>query len=374
MGCRASPPPAAPRSRASACLLWGAVSIGTRGYLAGPPTPPSRTSVRCAPLWPTHPPSDVLSVGAAPPRPRRISARGVTFAGAPNSRWRTSGSLAPRVRAGVRAFRRLPGEKAPRAHRSSEGERVSPMGGAAPHTPIPEERALRAAQPLSPPTRPRMFFLWGLRPHAPAGSAAPPKPRGRSGPLSPGERVGVRAHRGCRDASDLSLAACLSSFDGVCGSRAGAWGAAPTENAIEGGCGGRASARARPTQSRHPGCEGARALACAARTRGRGGRSPPQRKKSGAGGWGAARSARSSESELAPRPRGRASPRETDPSAARARYRRGSSLRLENCRRPAVRSPGCGSPAARTAATAARPARARKGSRGTGPRLRRTAT
>ena len=37
---------------------------------AAPPTPPSRKSVRCAPLGPTHPPSGFLSVGAPPPRPR----------------------------------------------------------------------------------------------------------------------------------------------------------------------------------------------------------------------------------------------------------------------------------------------------------------
>ena len=42
-------------------------------------------------------------------------------------------------------------------------------GGCAPHAPIPEERALRAAR--GPPTHPRVFSLWGRSPHAPAGSA-----------------------------------------------------------------------------------------------------------------------------------------------------------------------------------------------------------
>ena len=47
-----------------------------------PPTPPSRTSVRCAPLWPTHPPSDFSLMwglrphapagSAAPPRLRGL--------------------------------------------------------------------------------------------------------------------------------------------------------------------------------------------------------------------------------------------------------------------------------------------------------------
>ena len=253
----------------------------------------------------------------------------------------------------------------------------------APHAPIPDERAhgrVVDARDTSqgrsgPPTRPRMFFLWGLRPHAPAGSAAPPKPRGRSGPLSPEERVGVRAHRGRRDASDLSLAACLSSSDGVCGSRAGAWGAAPTENTIEGGWASRAAARARPSPSRAPRLRGRASPRLCSVHAGAWGAQPPTEKEL-RGGWVGSRAQRG----LVPRPaaagkpRGLASPREGDPSAARARYRRGSSLRLENCRRPAVRSPGCGSPAARRAATAARPARARRGWRGTGPHPRRTAT
>ena len=56
-------------SRTGARPSWGALrGIPACGEAA--PTPPSRTSVRCAPLRPTHPPSDFLSVGASPPRPR----------------------------------------------------------------------------------------------------------------------------------------------------------------------------------------------------------------------------------------------------------------------------------------------------------------
>ena len=86
----------------------GAGGTGRTGPLslvcggAARPTPPSRRSTRTVVSWtrgiprraarPTHPPSDVLSVGAPPPHPRRISARGVAFAGAPNSRWRPAPS------------------------------------------------------------------------------------------------------------------------------------------------------------------------------------------------------------------------------------------------------------------------------------------
>ena len=86
--------------------------------------------MRCAPLRPTHPPSDVLSVGAAPPRPPTVRHTRVTLEGGP----------AP-----------------------SEGDRAPPAGGCAP-TPPSRTSALRRS---GPPTRPRMFFLWGLRPHAP---------------------------------------------------------------------------------------------------------------------------------------------------------------------------------------------------------------
>ena len=108
------------------------------------PHAPSRRSVRCAPLWPTHPPSDLLHVGAEPPRPRRVSARGVAFAGATCFRGRSAPS--PRGREGVSLL----------------------CGGCAPR-PIPGRAC--AARGSGPPTRPRIFFMWGRSPHAPAGSA-----------------------------------------------------------------------------------------------------------------------------------------------------------------------------------------------------------
>ena len=286
-----------------------------------------------------------------------------------------SGSLAPRVRAGGEGVpppaRREGAEGAPklRGRARSAARRARGRRG---RTEAPRARGRRGRTEAP---RASACLLWGLRPHAPAGSAAPPKPRGRSGPLSPGERVGVRAHRGRRDASDLSLAACLSSFDGVCGFRAGAWGAAPTENTIEGGWASRAAARARPSPSRAPRLRGRSSPRLCSAHAGVWGAQPPTEKNNPGRVGGEPRAARARpETRVSSQLRGRASPREGGPSAARARYRRGSSLRLENCRRRSARSPGCGSPAARRAATAARPARARRGSRGTGPHPRRTAT
>ena len=63
--------------------LWG-------GCAPHAPIPEER-ALRAARGPPTHP-RVFLSVGAEPPRPRRISARGVAFAGAPNSRWRPAPS------------------------------------------------------------------------------------------------------------------------------------------------------------------------------------------------------------------------------------------------------------------------------------------
>ena len=66
----------------------------------------------------------------------------------------------------------------------SEDERVPPAGGCAPHTPIPDEPALRAA--LGPPTHPRISSLWGLRPHAPTRISSAPAGSEDSGSLSLG--------------------------------------------------------------------------------------------------------------------------------------------------------------------------------------------
>ncbi len=57
-------------------------------------------------------------------------------------------------------------------------------GGCAPHTPIPDEHALRAA-PAHPPAL-GFSLLWGLRPHAPLGSLEGVP----SGPLSWGKGWG----------------------------------------------------------------------------------------------------------------------------------------------------------------------------------------
>ena len=97
---------------------------------------------------------------------------------------------------------------APSATRAGGAGRVGPApspssaGGCAPHAPIPEEHAhgrVVDARDTSqgrsgPPTHPRMFSLWGLRPHTPARIARPAAAR-PSGTLSPRERVGVRAFR-----------------------------------------------------------------------------------------------------------------------------------------------------------------------------------
>ena len=143
--------PAAPRP--SACRLWG----------AAPPTAPSRRSTRCARLWPAHPPSEFLSVGAAPPRPRRVG----------------SATAAPRPSAC-----RLWGAQPPtppkgwQRPRGPEAERVSSVGGCAPHAPIADEHALRAAL-----ARPPAEFL--------SVGAAPPRPR-RVGSATAAPRAGAR--------------------------------------------------------------------------------------------------------------------------------------------------------------------------------------
>ena len=169
--------PAAPRP--SACRLWG----------AAPPTPPSRRSTRCARLWPARPRSFVLwrlrphapdglaaqprrrgrarvvSGGLRPPHPHRGRACAARGSGPPALGVSFCGGAAPTPPTGRQR------------DRGPEAERVSSLGGCAPHAPIADEHALRAALPTRPPWS---FFLWGLRPHAPEGLAAPPRPRGRA--------------------------------------------------------------------------------------------------------------------------------------------------------------------------------------------------
>ena len=148
------------------------------------PHAPSRRSVRCAPLWPTHPPSDVFSVGAEPPRPRRIRARGVALAGATCFRGR-SGSLAPRVRVGVRAFRRPPGEKAPRAHRTSGGAPRPPQRGS---TGAPSG-SLGSTGP-SPPGEKQSGQWRAARSARSSESESAPRLRGRARPRLRGVHAG----------------------------------------------------------------------------------------------------------------------------------------------------------------------------------------
>ena len=183
--------------RAGACCLWG----------AGPPTPPSRTSTRCARLWPTRPPSEFRSVGAAPPRPRRVGS--ATAAPRPRAcRLWGAAPPTPPSRTSARCARLWPthppsefrsvGAQPPRPRRVGSAIAAPRAGarclwGAGPPTP-PSRGSTRCAR-LSPPARPRSFFLWGLRPHAPDGLAAQPGPRGRARVVY-GGRSPPRLHRG----------------------------------------------------------------------------------------------------------------------------------------------------------------------------------
>ena len=117
------------------------------------PHAPSRTSLRCAPLWPTHPPSDFFPVGAQPPRPHSERR-----AAPPPDR------IAPPTPEAGPAPSPLAGEG------GGEGERAQParlLWGLRPHAPS-RTSTLRGS---GPPTRPRISFLWGRSPHAPARSA-----------------------------------------------------------------------------------------------------------------------------------------------------------------------------------------------------------
>ena len=131
---------------------------------AAPPTPPSRTSALRG-SWPTHPPSDFLDVGAAPPRPR------------PAARPQPAALSVIPAKAGIHpGHRRGP---AP-AGRQTPGGRTAPP------------------------------FPWGLRPHAPTRSAglrrrrtAPPFPSHRA-PLSVAPRPPFRHSGESRNPSGAS--------------------------------------------------------------------------------------------------------------------------------------------------------------------------
>ena len=152
---------AAPRP--SACRLWG----------AAPPTPPSRTSTAARGSGPPARPRSFFLWGLRPHAPGGLAAQ-------PRPRGR-----ARVVYGGLRPPRPHP-RRAALAHPPALG--ASFCGGCAPST-RPRGRArvvyggrarggARAARGSGPPARPRSFFLWGLRPHAPGGLAAQPRCRG----------------------------------------------------------------------------------------------------------------------------------------------------------------------------------------------------
>ena len=279
------------------------------------------------PLWglrPTpHPGRACAARGSGPPtRPRIFFMWGRSPhapAGSAHAAWPSraqrafEGVPAPSPRGlgrEVRAFRRLPGEKAPRAHRSSEGERVSPVGGAAPHAPIPEEHALRAA-PAHPPAL-GCSFCGGCAPTPPLDQQRPrspedgpaPSPRGREG-----WGGGVPRTPGCFRSEPCRVPELIRR---VRGSRAGAWGAAPTENTIEGGWASRAL---RELVRVRVGTQAVRTRAPLPAQRARGGvggAAPHREKQSGAGGWAERRAA-----HAPPRPESAASCEGGEPSRGR---------------------------------------------------------
>ena len=209
-----------------------------------------------------------------------------------------------------------------------EGERAQPARcprGAAPPTPPSRTSALRGS---GPPTRPRIFFLWGPRPHAPTRSAGlrrrrigsrPQLPRPVQPPRPLRERVGVRGSgrsppRGKAPAGEPR-------------SPPGTTPRLPTqpqdpEWIVEGGCGGEpplettANTASRPRVDRRGGVWGLRGFLASGRSR------PPLEKTAGGG-----------EGEPL---RGRV-------SRGRWRYRRWRRWR-RRCRRPGSRALGTSQP------------------------------
>ncbi len=160
---------------------------------AAPPTPPSRRSTRrvllltrgypAGRLWPTRPPSEFLSVGVLPPRPRRVGS--ATRAPRPSARLLWGAAPPCRHRGGARAARGSP-------HPPALG--VSICGGCAP-TPPAGRQCDRG------PEGRRASSAGGCAPHAPAGSAAQPRPQGRrvsvvgGAPPTPPSRTSTRCAR-----------------------------------------------------------------------------------------------------------------------------------------------------------------------------------
>ena len=142
----------APRQRER--LLRGAVSIGTRGYLAGPPHHPSRRSTRTVVSWtrgiprraaPAHPPAPDSScmwglfrsrreeTSQGPHAPDRTTARLSPALAAPCSSSRREGTGLPSIAAlgrGAPHPRPLPrGERAPEPARLVPEARCAPFRG-----------------------------------------------------------------------------------------------------------------------------------------------------------------------------------------------------------------------------------------------------
>ena len=135
---------------------------------------------------------------------------GTTFRPEPQSRPAGPAPSPWGERVGVRGDSRAP-SKAAGAQRRLEGGTISRsvrlprLRGAAPPTPLSRRsvrtvvswtRGIPRRAARGPPTRPRIFFLWGRSPHAPARIARRP-PRGRPAPSPWGEGRGEGRSLSC---------------------------------------------------------------------------------------------------------------------------------------------------------------------------------
>ncbi len=138
-------------------------------------------STRCAPLWPTHPPSGFLSVGASPPRPR--SDRQPRHSPRPNASPLSGPSPHAPARTGsrdtargqTRLLCRGPAPTpplGPAAATQPEAKRVSSVGAQPP-------RPRSDRQPRHSP-RPSASPLSGPSPHAPARTGSRDTARGQA--------------------------------------------------------------------------------------------------------------------------------------------------------------------------------------------------